>query len=40
MRVNLQSTGALERRLEVSVPSGEVEQAFSARLKAFLSTIH
>jgi trigger factor len=35
MRVNLQSTGALERRLEVSVPSGEVEQAFSARLKAF-----
>ena len=35
MRVTLQSTGALERRLEVSVPSGDVEQAVASRLKAF-----
>ena len=38
MRVTLQSTGALERRLEVSVPSGDVEQAVSARLKSFSRT--
>lgn len=38
MRVTLQSTGALERRLEVSVPSGDVESAFSTRLKAFSRT--
>jgi trigger factor len=38
MRVTLQSTGALERRLEVSLPSGDVEQAVSARLKAFSRT--
>jgi trigger factor len=38
MRVTLQSTGALERRLEVSVPAGDVEQAFSSRLKAFSRT--
>ncbi len=35
MRATLQSTGALERRLEVSVPSNDVESAFSTRLKAF-----
>ncbi len=38
MRVSLQSTGALERRLEVSVPNEEVEQAFDARLKVFSRT--
>jgi trigger factor len=38
MRVTLQSTGALERRLEVSVPAGDVEQAVSSRLKAFSRT--
>jgi len=38
MRVSLESTGALERRLEVSVPDAEVEQAFDARLKTFSRT--
>ena len=38
MRVSLESTGALERRLEVSVPDAEVEQAFDARLKVFSRT--
>jgi trigger factor len=38
MRVSLESIGALERRLEVSVPDAEVEQAFDARLKVFSRT--
>jgi trigger factor len=35
MMVSVESTGALERRLEVSVPASEVEQAYNARLKSF-----
>jgi trigger factor len=38
MRVSLESIGALERRLEVSVPDEEVERAFAARLKSFSRT--
>lgn len=38
MRVSLQSIGALERRLEVSVPDDEVERAFDARLRTFSRT--
>jgi trigger factor len=38
MRVSLESIGALERRLEVSVPDAEVEKAFDARLKTFSRT--
>ncbi len=35
MMVQVESTGALERRMEVSVPASEVEQAYNARLKSF-----
>jgi trigger factor len=35
MLVSVQSTGSLERRLEVSVPAAQVEQAFNSRLKDF-----
>ena len=35
MMVSVESTGALERRMEVSVPASEVEQAYNARLKSF-----
>ncbi|MBS0373452.1 MAG: trigger factor [Proteobacteria bacterium] len=38
MRVSLEQTGALERRLEVSVPNEEVEKAFDDRLKTFSRT--
>ena len=38
MMVSVESTGALERRLEVSVPANEVEQAYNARLKNFSRT--
>jgi len=38
MRVSLESIGALERRLEVSVPDEEVEKAFDERLKTFSRT--
>ena len=38
MRVSLESIGALERRLEVSVPDADVERAFDARLKVFSRT--
>ncbi len=38
MMVSVESTGALERRLEVSVPANEVEQAYNARLKTFSRT--
>ena len=38
MRVSLESTGALERRLEVSVPDADVERAFDKRLKVFSRT--
>jgi len=38
MMVSVESIGALERRLEVSVPAGEVEQAVNARLKSFSRT--
>lgn len=38
MIVSVQSTGSLERRLEVSVPAAQVEQAFNERLKAFSRT--
>lgn len=38
MMVLVQSTGALERRLEVSVPSAQVEEAFESRLKSFSRT--
>ena len=33
MQVNLQSTGSLERRMEVSVPKEQIEQAIAERLK-------
>jgi trigger factor len=35
MRVSVESTGALGRRVEVSVPAEKVEAEFAARLKAF-----
>jgi trigger factor len=38
MMVSVESIGVLERRLEVSVPAGEVEQAFNARLRSFSRT--
>ena len=38
MRVSLESIGALERRLEVTVPAEHIEQAISARLKTFSRT--
>ena len=38
MMVSVESTGALERRLEVSVPASEVENAYNARLKTFSRT--
>ena len=38
MRVSLESTGALERRLEVSVPAQEVEAAIDERLKSLSRT--
>lgn len=38
MTVSVESTGALERRMEVSVPANEVEQAYNARLKSFSRT--
>lgn len=38
MLVSVQSTGSLERRLEVSVPAAQVEQAFNSRLKDFSRT--
>jgi trigger factor len=38
MLVSVQSTGSLERRLEVSVPAAQVEQAFNDRLKSFSRT--
>jgi len=38
MSVSVVSTGALERRLEVSVPAQDVEQAVNARLKSFSKT--
>ncbi len=38
MMVSVESTGALERRLEVSVPASEVESAYNARLKTFSRT--
>ena len=38
MRVSIESTGALERRLEVSVPAQEVEAAVNERLKSFSRT--
>lgn len=38
MMVLVQSTSALERRLEVSVPAAQVEEAFESRLKAFSRT--
>jgi len=38
MMVSVESTGALERRLEVSVPASEVEEAYNARLKTFSRT--
>ena len=38
MSVSVESTGALERRLEVSVPAQDVEQAVHARLKTFSRT--
>jgi trigger factor len=33
MQVNVQTTGSLERRMEVSVPKEEIEQAIAERLK-------
>jgi trigger factor len=33
MQISVESTGALERRMEVSVPSDQIEQAIDARLK-------
>jgi trigger factor len=38
MMVLVQSTSALERRLEVSVPAAQVEEAFESRLKSFSRT--
>ncbi len=38
MMVSVESTGALERRVEVSVPASEVEEAYTARLKTFSRT--
>ncbi|MCZ8130333.1 MAG: trigger factor [Steroidobacteraceae bacterium] len=38
MMVLVQNTGSLERRVEVSVPAAEVEQAYEARLKSFSRT--
>jgi trigger factor len=38
MLVSVQSTGSLERRLEVQVPAAQVEQAFNDRLKNFSRT--
>ncbi|MBP7610997.1 MAG: trigger factor, partial [Steroidobacteraceae bacterium] len=33
MQVNVQSTGSLEGRMEVSVPQEEIEQAIAERLE-------
>lgn len=33
MQISVETTGALERRMEVSVPSAQIEQAVDARLK-------
>mgnify|MGYP005605873159 CR=1 FL=1 len=33
MQVNVQSTGSLERRMEVSVPKEQIEAAIDERLK-------
>jgi trigger factor len=38
MLVSVQSTGSLERRLEVQVPAAEVDRAFNDRLKTFSRT--
>jgi trigger factor len=38
MLVSVQSTGSLERRLEVKVPAAEVDKAFNDRLKSFSRT--
>jgi trigger factor len=38
MLVSVQSTGSLERRLEVKVPAAEVDKAFNDRLKTFSRT--
>lgn len=38
MLVSVQSTGSLERRLEVQVPAAEVDKAFNDRLKTFSRT--
>ena len=38
MQVSVEATGSLERRVEISVPAGEVESAFKARLKSFSRT--
>ncbi len=38
MLVSVQSTGSLERRLEVQVPAAQVERAFNDRLKNFSRT--
>jgi trigger factor len=36
--VSVESTGSLERRVEVSVPAAQVERAFNERLKSFSRT--
>ena len=38
MMVSVESTGSLERRVEVSVPAAQVERAFNERLKSFSRT--
>ena len=38
MMVSVESTGSLERRVEVSVPAAQVERAFNERLRSFSRT--
>jgi trigger factor len=39
MQVSVESTGALERRMEVQVPAGEVEKAIDERLRSMSRTV-
>jgi len=39
MQVSVESTGALERRMEIQVPAGEVEKAIDERLRSMSRTV-
>ncbi|HSN73188.1 MAG TPA: trigger factor [Steroidobacteraceae bacterium] len=39
MQVSVEATGALERRMEIQVPAGEVEKAIDERLKSMSRTV-